>query len=563
MLRTAASARESAANIRDPMGKEVVMTSGTDRIPMMRLFRDIKSKVFHSLARRFPPPPVPLSDYEVEEWGGVNSDVPFEGGEGISAITAVMDRTENLLQAIPTWLQHEQIKEVIVVDWSSRLPVREALEQCNDRRIRVIRVDNQRRWVQPWAFNLAAHFSRCSTLLKIDADDTLSPDFFALHRLDEKEFISGHFRAVGRGLGGLLLIRRQDFFAVNGYNEHIVAYGGDDDDLHARLVRTGYRQRFFVRGSCAHIPHSDRMRLKYLKLRIPIREVSGLHNSLKFHGKNLWSFVRNNLEISRPSCHSTVVSRYRGLSPAAYLRDLGRGWVDYYRVSGNWGDSLIAEAGRQLLGGLNIPFNEYLRTAPERSQRSTTAVIKGGGGLVDLYHLNRDFLTSIIGEYSRVILLPITFAGEKQRALLRSLGEHVTIFCREKQSYDFIKQHWVHANEHLFLWHDVAMDFDYAPYQHTSGTGILNAFRTDSERTDHPLPADNVDLSLQGDVSTPIDPFLRTIASKRQVNTNRLHVAIAAACMGKDVNLFPNNYYKNRAVYEYSLQQYPNVRWKD
>jgi exopolysaccharide biosynthesis predicted pyruvyltransferase EpsI len=37
------------------------------------------------------------------------------------------------------------------------------------------------------------------------------------------------------------------------------------------------------------------------------------------------------------------------------------------------------------------------------------------------------------------------------------------------------------------------------------------------------------------------------------VNTDRLHVAILASLLGKEVNFYPNSYYKNEAVYNYSL----------
>ncbi len=42
------------------------------------------------------------------------------------------------------------------------------------------------------------------------------------------------------------------------------------------------------------------------------------------------------------------------------------------------------------------------------------------------------------------------------------------------------------------------------------------------------------------------------------VNTDRLHVAILASLLGKEVNFYPNSYYKNEAVYNYSLfNRYP------
>lgn len=44
------------------------------------------------------------------------------------------------------------------------------------------------------------------------------------------------------------------------------------------------------------------------------------------------------------------------------------------------------------------------------------------------------------------------------------------------------------------------------------------------------------------------------------VNTDRLHVAILASLLGKEVNFYPNSYYKNEAVYNYSLfNRYPKT----
>jgi hypothetical protein len=43
---------------------------------------------------------------------------------------------------------------------------------------------------------------------------------------------------------------------------------------------------------------------------------------------------------------------------------------------------------------------------------------------------------------------------------------------------------------------------------------------------------------------------------------NRLHLGIAGPLLCKKVNLYANNYYKGRAVYDYPMRhRFPNVRW--
>jgi exopolysaccharide biosynthesis predicted pyruvyltransferase EpsI len=58
--------------------------------------------------------------------------------------------------------------------------------------------------------------------------------------------------------------------------------------------------------------------------------------------------------------------------------------------------------------------------------------------------------------------------------------------------------------------------------------------------------------------------FLRFIARYDRVVTDRLHVAIGGALLGRDVTLAANRYFKNRAVYEHSLRdRFPRLRWGD
>ena len=41
-----------------------------------------------------------------------------------------------------------------------------------------------------------------------------------------------------------------------------------------------------------------------------------------------------------------------------------------------------------------------------------------------------------------------------------------------------------------------------------------------------------------------------------------LHLAIAGALLGKPVECYPNSYFKNEAVYHFSMKdRFPNVQW--
>ena len=57
--------------------------------------------------------------------------------------------------------------------------------------------------------------------------------------------------------------------------------------------------------------------------------------------------------------------------------------------------------------------------------------------------------------------------------------------------------------------------------------------------------------------------FLNLVANANVIYTDRLHVAILGYIFGKKVFLFPNKYWKNKGVYEYSLNKCQNIFFID
>ncbi|MBC7477365.1 MAG: hypothetical protein H7317_04630, partial [Pseudorhodobacter sp.] len=65
------------------------------------------------------PPPVSLPS-GFSGHGDMLAPLAADGLRGISLVTCSMNRTQNLIKAMPSWLANPQIAEVLVVDWSSR-----------------------------------------------------------------------------------------------------------------------------------------------------------------------------------------------------------------------------------------------------------------------------------------------------------------------------------------------------------------------------------------------------------------------------------------------------------
>ncbi|SMY09234.1 galactosyltransferase-related protein [Flavimaricola marinus] len=195
---------------------------------------------------------------------GLDADQPAL--PGVSVVTASRNRTENLLQALRSWLAAPEVCEVVIVDWSSDIPVSDSLATAGlaDPRIRVARVEDEPAWVLTWAFNLGFRLARHGRILKADADIRLAPDFFETNSLHSGQVISGNWRTAPQGqeyINGVFYTHRADLAAVQGFNEHITRYGWDDDELYDRLIRAGVARVDLAPGSVAHIDHDDTARL--------------------------------------------------------------------------------------------------------------------------------------------------------------------------------------------------------------------------------------------------------------------------------------------------------------
>ncbi len=222
--------------------------------------------------------------------------------------------------------------------------------------------------------------------------------------------------------------------------------------------------------------------------------------------------------------------------------------VTFFRGRGNLGDELIHAGTRRLLSG--IPCRE-VGTWDMQKARGHTAVLGGSGGWCVRFHAQMPAaLRQIEERFERVIVLPSTFemAEPEVRDVLRKTK--ALVFARERVSYEQIRNVC-----HAEIGHDCGFFFDFQPYR-MPGHGHLNAYRTDHDSTRTSVPPDNRDISME---CLGLDHWLWTIARHESVATDRAHVMIAAALLGKRVEYHGTNYHKVTAIAEYSLTQFPLV----
>ena len=187
--------------------------------------------------------------------------------DDISVIVGCRNRMQFLKQSLITWLKHDNIKEIIIVDWGSVINVSYEIGALAHNKIKIYRVDNVDKWMLSLAMNFAADKARFPLLLKLDADSKLSDDFFIKHPLKAVDsfFYAGNWKIARNNnekhLNGVLYIPTPVFKNSGGYNEYIRTYGYDDSDLYARLVENGFERKNIMPESIQHIEHGDNLRV--------------------------------------------------------------------------------------------------------------------------------------------------------------------------------------------------------------------------------------------------------------------------------------------------------------
>lgn len=259
---------------------------------------------------------------------------------------------------------------------------------------------------------------------------------------------------------------------------------------------------------------------------------------------------------------------------------------------GNVGDALINLGTYQLFRRLGM--------APEIGTRSETypdrvLVVGGGGGLVGAHPGTDAFLRRNHPVCRALILLPQTVRAYPD--MIAAMDARCTLFARENPSHAYLLQHRTAAQ--VFLGHDMAFllddtaiadgAFDWGfvmdrkrrgPWARTmaklfaarlSGP-VLQALRTDAEATALVLPPRNFDLSrlfsTSGDMSEAACRSairLLRVAIRRYpaISTNRLHMAVLGAILGRQVIMRDNSYGKNSDIHDHSIKgRFPNVRFE-
>ena len=253
---------------------------------------------------------------------------------------------------------------------------------------------------------------------------------------------------------------------------------------------------------------------------------------------------------------------------------------------GNFGDALIAFAEYQRFRKWGVKY-EILSSNHLKKNTDINLVYGGGGlfcGLYDYSHVKEIFQSKAV---RNVLILPSSFINCDD--ILSIFDSRFIVFCRDEKSYNYCKSR--NRNAHFFLHDDMAIGCDLTELRRASrfesfypdileirknikrvvkkNQKRLYAFRTDKEKGFNCTMEEAFDLSnfypygfftKRYHTKLLAALFVQTIDLFDEVYTDRLHVGIASALLGKKTVLFDNSYGKLSSVYDFSLRNFDNVR---
>ena len=254
-------------------------------------------------------------------------------------------------------------------------------------------------------------------------------------------------------------------------------------------------------------------------------------------------------------------------------------------TGGNAGDKLILMGLRKMLDRLGVDYTirdldfriftlrvDALFPGLFDFDGYDLVLMRGGGHFNDVWPTGMRILNKVINKSKETVVAPHSF-WLRRSCIWDTLRpkNRVTIFTRERYSYEYLRGTQLPKDVCIGLAPDSAFyltqdDFNLPGCDERVGT--LLCFREDTETVMstkrlkmlydlHPSTV-FVDLGKK-----PYEQYVSTVARSCIIHTDRLHVGILGAKLGSYVYLYPNAYWKNRGVYEYSMSDLINVTFVD
>jgi exopolysaccharide biosynthesis predicted pyruvyltransferase EpsI len=257
---------------------------------------------------------------------------------------------------------------------------------------------------------------------------------------------------------------------------------------------------------------------------------------------------------------------------------------------GNAGDSLINLALVQVLDECEVNYIVGNLSYDQSCSGYDLVVLAACGTITRDGHIFEEIYSKLDGDDCKVVFAPCTIHNSPK--FINKLRSNTVVLCREAVTFNYLRDNSVGAE--IVLSEDAALGLEvsfFPPITRTRhwwmefrallkaancscfmsyvrerlvGGRELFAPRMDVEAGDQTWCSNTdrfVDVSevfsvrrlLLADISASAVMFLRFIDRYDVVHTDRLHVAIAAALLGKTVHIHPGSYHKIQSIYDHSM----------
>jgi exopolysaccharide biosynthesis predicted pyruvyltransferase EpsI len=285
---------------------------------------------------------------------------------------------------------------------------------------------------------------------------------------------------------------------------------------------------------------------------------------------------------------------------------MNRGKVRYIPNRGNAGDSLIAAATWQLFERLHMTHCIEVGGAISAGDN---VIYAGGGNLIPEYRQARTAIQECMrANVGSFILLPHSIHGNED--LLQEMDGRFHLFCREQQSYAHARKFAKHAQ--VYLTHDMVFGLDLNRLNERTRSNPLKdllkdllrlaldsdpetfvsyirwrmhilaikpqhqremrLMRVDAESKHTGVYPGRYDLSSKHqsaykqrwEAELVSRDFFHVLDRADHIVSDRLHVCIGGALLGKKVTMLDNSYGKNCSVFLTSMQpNFPRVSFSE
>jgi glycosyltransferase involved in cell wall biosynthesis len=184
----------------------------------------------------------------------------------LSIITTCKGRLDHLKQTLPSWMSLRDC-ECVVVDYDCPQGTSDWVRKTYPT-AKVVQVADRPSFNLAKVHNLGAGSASAPWFLFIDADmGTNSSDLIEVVR---PLLSPGHFFVPSPRppeAWGTVIVSREDFKRLEGYDEVFEGWGGEDDDFTWRLSKLGSRLATFSGTLLRPLPHADAVRTQYHEIR--------------------------------------------------------------------------------------------------------------------------------------------------------------------------------------------------------------------------------------------------------------------------------------------------------